>query len=90
MGLARKVPPNTAIITYENCQYSVPAHLLDAQVFVRFHRSGTDTKVIIMHVGSYGPREMALGMIFRAPPRWTRHSGWPWYTNGLPPGIWPH
>lgn len=59
LGLGRKVPPNTPMVTFENCQYSVPAHLLGAEVFVRFHGIGPDTRVVIMHAGPAGPVEVA-------------------------------
>lgn len=34
-GLARQVPANTPMVTFEHGQYSVPQHLLGAQVWVR-------------------------------------------------------
>ncbi len=58
-GLARRVPPNTPMVTYENAQYSVPAHLLGAQVWVRTHGKGRDEQVIIVHHGVSGPAEVA-------------------------------
>lgn len=59
LGVARKVPANTPMVTFEHCQYSVPAHLLGAEVFVRFHGIGPDTRVVLMHVGPKGPVEVA-------------------------------
>lgn len=59
LGLGRRVPVNTPMVTFENCQYSVPAHLLGQEVFARFHGLGPDTKVVIMHVGPQGPVEVA-------------------------------
>lgn len=59
LGLGRRVPANTPMVAFENCQYSVPAHLLGQEVFARFHGLGPDTKVVIMHVGPKGPVEVA-------------------------------
>lgn len=56
-GLARTVPENTPTVTFENAQYSVPAHLLGARVFV--HGSGPGEQVIIVHHGPGGPVEVA-------------------------------
>ena len=58
-GLSRSVPDNTPMVTFENGQYSVPAHLLGGRVFVRSHGVGTDEQVIVVHVGSDGPVEVA-------------------------------
>ncbi|MCY0905991.1 hypothetical protein OS914_13985 [Arthrobacter sp. H14-L1] len=58
-GLACRVPPNTPMVTYENAQYSVPAHLLGAQVWVRSRGQGKDEQVIIVHHGVSGPAEVA-------------------------------
>jgi hypothetical protein len=58
-GLSRSVPENTPMVTFENGQYSVPAHLLGARVFVRPHGTGPDEQVIIVHHGSQGPVEVA-------------------------------
>jgi hypothetical protein len=58
-GLVRTVPENTPMITFENAQYSVPAHLLGARVFVRTHGTGQDEQVIIVHHGTAGPVEVA-------------------------------
>lgn len=59
LGLTRLVPENTPMVTFENSQYSVPAHLLGARVFVRSHGVGVDEQVVIVHVGSTGPVEVA-------------------------------
>jgi len=59
LGLTRAVPENTPMVTFENGQYSVPAHLLGARVFVRSHGVGSDEQVVIVHVGSDGPVEVA-------------------------------
>ncbi|MDQ0145558.1 IS21 family transposase [Pseudarthrobacter niigatensis] len=58
-GLARTVPENTPMVTFENAQYSVPAHLLGTRVFVRVHGSGPGEQVIIVHHGPGGPVEVA-------------------------------
>jgi hypothetical protein len=58
-GLARTVPENTPMVTFENAQYSVPAHLLGARVFVRAHGTGPGEQVIIVHHGPGGPVEVA-------------------------------
>lgn len=57
-GLSRRVPDNTPMVTFENGQYSVPAHLLGAAVFVRTHGVGPDEQVIIVHHGADGPVEV--------------------------------
>jgi len=58
-GLARIVPENTPMVSFENAQYSVPSHLLGAKVFVRSHGTGPDEQVIIVHHGPTGPVEVA-------------------------------
>jgi hypothetical protein len=58
-GLARIVPENTPMVTFENAQYSVPAHLLGSRVFVRAHGTGPGEQVIIVHHGPAGPVEVA-------------------------------
>lgn len=58
-GLARTVPENTPMVTFQNAQYSVPAHLLGARVFVRAHGTGPGEQVIIIHHGTNGPVEVA-------------------------------
>ncbi|GGA00513.1 hypothetical protein GCM10011359_31320 [Nesterenkonia alkaliphila] len=58
-GVSRRVPSNTPMITFENAQYSVPALLLGAEVFVRAHGTGAEEQVIIIHVGVDGPVEVA-------------------------------
>lgn len=58
-GLSRVVPANTPMVTFENGQYSVPAFLLGARVFVRSHGVGGGEQVIVVHVGIDGPVEVA-------------------------------
>lgn len=58
-GLSRTVPDNTPMVTFENGQYSVPAHLLGSRVFVRTHGLGAGEQVIIVHHGAQGPVEVA-------------------------------
>jgi transposase len=58
-GLARRVPANTPMVTFEYGQYSVPHHLLGAQVWVRSHGAGADEQVIVVHLGERGPVEVA-------------------------------
>jgi transposase len=58
-GLSRSVPDNTPMVTFENGQYSVPSHLLGAQVFVRSHGVGRDERIVVMHQSSEGPVEVA-------------------------------
>ena len=58
-GLSRSVPDNTPMVTFENGQYSVPAYLLGARVFVRSHGIGADEQVIVVHFGIDGPVEVA-------------------------------
>lgn len=58
-GLARTVPPNTPMVTFNNAMYSVPSHLLGQKVFVRSHGTGPDEKVIVVHHTPAGPVEVA-------------------------------
>lgn len=58
-GLSRTVPDNTPMVTFENGQYSVPAHLLGQRVFVRAHGVGGGEQVIVVHHGAAGPLEVA-------------------------------
>jgi hypothetical protein len=59
-GLARRVPANTPMVTFEYGQYSVPQRLLGEQVWVRVHGVGTAEQVIIVHVDPRsGPVEVA-------------------------------
>ena len=58
-GLSPSVPHDTPMVTLENSQYSVPAHLLGARVFVRSHGVGADEQVIVVHLGIDGLVEVA-------------------------------
>lgn len=58
-GLSRQVPANMPMVTYENCQYSVPSALIGQQVWVRSHGQGREEQVIIVHHGATGPVEVA-------------------------------
>jgi hypothetical protein len=58
-GLARRVPANTPMVTFDHGQYSVPQHLLGEQVWVRAHGAGADEQVIVVHHGRQGPVEVA-------------------------------
>lgn len=64
-GLSRKVPANTPMVSFENAQYSVPAALVGAEVFVRHHGTGPDSMVVIMHAGAAGPVEVARHRVAR-------------------------
>ena len=58
-GLARQVPANTPMVTFEHGQYSVPQHLLGAQVWVRAHGTGAAEQVIVVHLDGRGPVKVA-------------------------------
>lgn len=60
-GQVRQVPPNTPMVTYEHSRYSVPHTLMGQRVWVR----STDTHVVIVHVGLYGPMEVARHQLTR-------------------------
>lgn len=57
LGVTRKVPDNTPMITFEHGQYSIPSTLLGQSVWVR-HHPGTD-EVIICALNDGGPIEVA-------------------------------
>lgn len=57
LGVTRRVPDNTPMVTFEHCQYSVPAMLLGHSVWVR-HHAGTD-EVLICALDDRGPVEVA-------------------------------
>lgn len=58
-GVTRVVPVNTPMVTFESGQYSVPAHLLGATVWVRAHGVGDAEQVVIVHLDDDGPVEVA-------------------------------
>lgn len=58
-GVTRTVPAGTPMVSFDSAQYSVPARLLGATVWVRVHGSGADEQVVIVHVGAGGPVEVA-------------------------------
>lgn len=58
-GVTRTVPVDTAMISFDHGQHSVPDTLLGQQVWVRRHGVGEAERVIIVHVGSGGPVEVA-------------------------------
>ena len=57
LGVTRRVPDNTPMVTFEHCQYSVPATLLGHSVWIR-HHDGTD-EVVICALDDGGPIEVA-------------------------------
>ncbi|MGV1010599.1 MAG: IS21 family transposase [Dermatophilaceae bacterium] len=58
-GVTRTVAASTPMVAFEGGQYSVPAHLLGATVWVRVHGRGGQEQVIIVHVEATGPVEVA-------------------------------
>jgi len=58
-GVPRVVPPNTPMITFEAGQYSVPHPLLGETVWVRVHGAGEDEQIVLTHLGTDGPVEVA-------------------------------
>ena len=58
-GVTRVVPAHTPMVAFESGQYSVPAELLGATVWVRVHGRGDDEQVVITYVGEQGPVEVA-------------------------------
>ena len=59
-GLARRVPVNTPMVTFEYGQYSVPQRLLGAQVWVRARSLGAGEEIIVIHLDPrHGPVEVA-------------------------------
>jgi hypothetical protein len=57
LGVTRRVPDNTPMVTFEHCQYSTPATLLGQSVWIR-HHDGTD-EVVICALDDGGPMEVA-------------------------------
>jgi len=58
-GLARRVPANTPMVTFDHGQYSVPQSLLGEQVWVRATGVGAEERIVIVHPGRSGPVEVA-------------------------------
>jgi transposase len=58
-GVTRTVAAKTPMLTFDGGQYSVPHPLLGQSVWVRVHGRGQDERVVIVHVGSDGPVEVA-------------------------------
>ncbi len=59
LGLARKVPANTPMVSFEHAQYSVPYTLLGQTVWVRKQTVTGDEMIVISHVSDAGPAEVA-------------------------------
>jgi Integrase core domain len=57
LGVTRRVPDNTPMVTFEHCQYSLPATLLGQTVWIR-HHDGTD-EIVICALDDRGPVEVA-------------------------------
>jgi hypothetical protein len=57
LGVTRRVPDNTPMVTFEHCQYSTPETLLGQSVWIR-HHDGTD-EVVICALDDGGPIEVA-------------------------------
>jgi hypothetical protein len=57
LGVTRRVPDNTPMITFDHCQYSLPATLLGHSVWVR-HHEGAD-EIVICALDDGGPIEVA-------------------------------
>ena len=65
LGLTRRVPVNTPMVTFEHCQYSVPHQLCGQTVWVRSHDAAAGRQVVIVHVGPAGPVEVARHQVGR-------------------------
>jgi hypothetical protein len=57
LGVTRRVPDNTPMVTFEHCQYSLPATLLGHTVWIRHHDSTGE--VVICALDDAGPVEVA-------------------------------
>jgi hypothetical protein len=57
LGVTRRVPDNTPMVTFEHCQYSTPATLLGQTVWVRYHDTTDETVICALDHG--GPIEVA-------------------------------
>ena len=58
-GVTRQVPASSPMVSFDGGQYSVPHTLLGQSVWVRVQGAGADEQVVLMHVGSDGPVEVA-------------------------------
>ena len=68
LGVTRKVPDNTPMVSFEHCQYSVPAHLLGHTVWIRRSSSSTaaaGAQVVISALDDGGPVEVARHQVAR-------------------------
>lgn len=57
LGVTRKVPDNTPMVSFDHCQYSVPATLLGQTVWVREHTAAGEIVICALDAG--GPAEVA-------------------------------
>ena len=57
LGVTRRVPDNTPMVTFEHCHYSTPETLVGHSVWIR-HHDGTD-EVVICALDEGGPIEVA-------------------------------
>jgi hypothetical protein len=57
LGVTRRVPDNTPMVTFDHCRYSTPATLLGQSVWVR-HHDVTD-EIVICALDDGGPIEVA-------------------------------
>ncbi|MDQ2757892.1 MAG: hypothetical protein M3Y71_15290, partial [Actinomycetota bacterium] len=84
-GVTRTVPPSTPMVAFEGGQYSVPARLLGQTVWVRVHGQGADEMIVLVHVGSTGPLEIARHV--RATPGSPKINDAPLGTLVAPPAL---
>ena len=59
LGVMRKVPNNTPMVSFENSQYSVPYQYVGSAVHVRKHSSSDGDVVVVMAVTNEGTVEVA-------------------------------
>lgn len=57
LGVTRRVPDNTPMITFEHCQYSTTSTLVGHSVWVRHHDAADE--IVICALGDGGPVEVA-------------------------------
>lgn len=57
LGVTRRVPDNTPMVTFEHCQYSVPSTLLGHSVWVRHHDRSDE--IVLCALEDRGPIEVA-------------------------------